>query len=53
MLRDIRKSGPTEGDHIVGEMLRRARGFGLATPLLRIANAHLQTYEAERRKAAS
>jgi 2-dehydropantoate 2-reductase len=53
MLRDIRKGGPTEGDHIVGEMLRRARGFGVATPLLRIANAHLQTYEAERRKAAS
>jgi 2-dehydropantoate 2-reductase len=50
MLRDIRKGGPTEGDHIVGEMLRRARGFGVTTPLLRIANAHLQTYEAERKK---
>jgi len=52
MFRDIQGGGPTEGDHIVGEMLRRARGFGLSTPLLRIANAHLQTYEAERRKAA-
>jgi 2-dehydropantoate 2-reductase len=50
MLRDIRRGGPTEGDHIVGEMLRRARGFGVAAPLLRIANAHLQTYEAERAK---
>jgi ketopantoate reductase len=31
-------------------MLRRARRLGLATPLLRIAHAHLQTYEAERAK---
>lgn len=52
MLRDIQKGGPIEGEHIVGDMLRRAQGFGLETPLLRIANAHLQTYEAERTKAA-
>jgi 2-dehydropantoate 2-reductase len=52
MLRDINKGGAIEGDHIVGDMLRRARSFGLATPLLRIANAHLQAYEAERNKAA-
>jgi len=53
MLRDIKKGGPTEGDHIVGHMLRRARELGVPTPLLRIANAHLQTYEAERMKAAT
>jgi 2-dehydropantoate 2-reductase len=52
MLRDIQKGGRIEGDHIIGDLLRRARGFGLETPLLRIANAHLQTYEAERVKAA-
>lgn len=52
MLRDIKRGGPTEGAHIIGDMLRRAREFGLATPLLRVANAHLQTYEAERAKAA-
>jgi 2-dehydropantoate 2-reductase len=52
MLRDIQKGGPTEGEHVVGDMLRRAREFGLETPLLRIANAHLQTYEAERSKKA-
>ncbi|HEV8388723.1 MAG TPA: ketopantoate reductase family protein [Dongiaceae bacterium] len=51
MLRDIQKGGATEGDHVVGDMLRRAQGFGLATPLLRVANAHLQTYETERAKA--
>jgi 2-dehydropantoate 2-reductase len=50
MFRDIQNGGATEGDHIIGDMLRRARSFGLATPLLRIANAHLQTYEAERAK---
>jgi 2-dehydropantoate 2-reductase len=53
MLRDIQKGGRIEGDHIIGDLLRRARGFGLETPLLRIANAHLQTYEAERTKATS
>ncbi len=52
MLRDIRRGGPTEGAHIIGDLLRRARAYGLATPLLRLANAHLQTYEAERAKAA-
>ena len=52
MMRDIKKSGAIEGDHIIGDMLRRARDFGLATPLLRVANAHLQTYDAERIKAA-
>lgn len=52
LLRDLQKGGATEGDHIVGDMLRRARAFGLATPLLRVANAHLQTYEAERAKSA-
>ncbi len=52
MLRDIRKGGRIEGDHIIGDLLRRAHGFGLSTPLLRVANAHVQTYEAERAKPA-
>ena len=52
MLRDIQKDGRIEGDHIIGDLLRRARDFGLNTPLLRVANAHVQTYEAERTKAA-
>jgi 2-dehydropantoate 2-reductase len=50
MLRDVQKGGSTEGEHIIGDLLRRARAFGLAMPLLRVANAHLQTYEAERAK---
>jgi 2-dehydropantoate 2-reductase len=53
MFRDIRGGGAIEGEQIVGDLLRRARGFGLATPLLRVANVHLQAYEAERKKASS
>lgn len=52
MFRDIRGGGAIEGEQIVGDLLRRARGFGLSTPLLRVANVHLQAYEAERKKAS-
>jgi 2-dehydropantoate 2-reductase len=45
MMRDIEKGGPTEGEHIVGDMLARARKHSIAAPLLRVANCHLQTYE--------
>jgi 2-dehydropantoate 2-reductase len=46
MLRDIERNGKTEGDHIIGDMLRRAREHKLQTPLLRLAYCHLQSYEA-------
>ena len=52
LFRAIARSGTTEGAHIVGEMLRRARDLGVATPLLRVANIHLQTYEIARAKTA-
>jgi 2-dehydropantoate 2-reductase len=52
MFRDIQGGGAIEGGHIVGDLLRRARSLGVTAPLLRVANAHLQAYEAERRKAA-
>lgn len=48
MLRDIERKGPIEGEHIVGDMLRRARKFGISAPLLRVAWAHLQAYSAIR-----
>jgi len=51
MFRDIQGGGRIEGGHIVGDLLRRARSLGVATPLLRIANVHLQAYEAERKKS--
>ncbi len=48
MLRDVQGGGATEADHIQGDMVRRGAALGVATPLLRIAYAHLQAYEAER-----
>jgi len=49
MLRDVERSGPTEADHIVGDMLRRARAAGLDARLLAAAYCHLQVYEGRRR----
>jgi 2-dehydropantoate 2-reductase len=48
MLRDIERGGPTEGDHILGDLLRRARALGVATPLLRVAACHVEAYEVRR-----
>jgi 2-dehydropantoate 2-reductase len=48
MLRDIERGGPTEGDHILGDLLRRARALSVATPLLRTAVCHVEAYEARR-----
>lgn len=50
MLRDLEGGGPTEGEHIVGDMLRRAGAAGVAAPLLRVALAHLQAYEIRRKE---
>ena len=48
MLRDLAAGQATEGAHIVGDMLARARAAGLATPALAAAWVHLQVYEAQR-----
>lgn len=53
MLRDIERGGPTEADHIVGDMLRRARAAGLDARLLAAAYAHLQVYENRRAATGS
>ncbi len=53
MLRDILRGGKTEHDHILGDMLARACALGVATPILRIARAHLQAYEAMQRSLAT
>ncbi|MGH6930531.1 MAG: ketopantoate reductase C-terminal domain-containing protein, partial [Dongiaceae bacterium] len=49
MLRDIERCGPTEGEHILGDLLQRARALGVAAPLLRIAACHVEAYEARRK----
>jgi 2-dehydropantoate 2-reductase len=53
MLRDIEKGGAIEGEHIVGDLVRRGRARGVSTPLLRVALVHLQAYEAKRAKVAT
>lgn len=45
MLRDIQAGRATEGQHILGDMLTRAQGAGIATPLLALAHLHVQAYE--------
>lgn len=45
MLRDIEQNKPTEGEHIIGDMLKRGRLMGLSLPFLEMAHCHLQSYE--------
>ena len=45
MLTDLEAGNPTEADHILGDMIRRAGALGIETPLLNIALSHLQVYE--------
>lgn len=50
MMRDLVAGGATEGDHIIGDLVRRAERHGVDVPLLRIALANLQVHEARRGK---
>jgi 2-dehydropantoate 2-reductase len=44
MLHDLELGAMVEADHVVGDMIARARKAGIATPNLRMAYAHLQVY---------
>ena len=48
MLHDLEKGSMVESDHIVGDMIARAKKAGVATPNLRMAYAHQQAYLARR-----
>jgi len=50
MMKDIERGAPIEGDHVVGNLLQRGGGGPSAFPLLRIAYAHLKSYEARRKR---
>jgi 2-dehydropantoate 2-reductase len=52
MFRDVERQSRTEGDHILGDLLRRG-GDPRSSPVLRIAVAHLETYEARRQREQS
>ncbi len=49
MLRDVQSGGRIEAEHVIGDLLARARALDVSAPLLRVALCHLQTYEAGRR----
>jgi 2-dehydropantoate 2-reductase len=51
MQRDLVAGGATEGEHIIGDLVRRAEKRGIDVPLLRIALTNLQVHEARRKKA--
>jgi 2-dehydropantoate 2-reductase len=51
MLRDLEAGMPSEGDHVLGDFLRRAASAD-ACPVLRVAAAHLRAYEARRERIA-
>lgn len=48
MLRDLQRDGAVEADHVVGDMLARAKTFGTPHTLLSVAYTHLKVYEAAR-----
>ncbi|MDR3418196.1 MAG: 2-dehydropantoate 2-reductase [Nevskia sp.] len=48
MLRDIENRGQVEADHILGDLIERARRAVIPTPLLETAFCHLKAYEARR-----
>lgn len=45
MLRDVERGGRCEGEHIVGNMLRRAVALQVDAPLLLAAATHLRVYD--------
>jgi len=52
MYRDIERGGRTEGEHILGDLLRRGHDASL-TPLLHTAYTHVATYEVRRARLAA
>src|SRR5271168_623866 len=51
MRRDMEQGRATEADHVVGDMLRRARAAGVECELLQAAYCSLQAYEHQRTAA--
>ena len=52
MLRDVERGGPTEADHILGDMAARAKVLGVEIPCLALAYSHLQAYDIRRAASA-
>lgn len=45
MLRDIDRGSTTEGEHVLGDMAKRARALDIETPILDLARCHVAAYE--------
>jgi 2-dehydropantoate 2-reductase len=45
MYRDLQQGRPVEAEQILGDLLERARGYNVSTPLLAAAFAHLLVYQ--------
>jgi 2-dehydropantoate 2-reductase len=52
MLRDIERGAPTEGEHVLGGLLKRAQDLGVETPVLALARSHVGAYEIARARSA-
>jgi len=46
MLRDLQGGGAIEGEHIVGDMVRRGQDLGVPMPLMTLADIQLKAYSA-------
>ena len=53
ILFDIENGRPTEGEHVVGDLVRRADRHGVEVPILRAALCNLQIYEARRQSSTA
>jgi 2-dehydropantoate 2-reductase len=53
MLRDIERGSVTEGEHILGDMVARARALGIAAPILNLARTHVAAYEIGRLRSVA
>ena len=53
MLRDIERGSVTEGEHILGDMVARARALDVAAPILNLARTHVAAYEIGRMRSAA
>ena len=53
MMRDLVKGGCTEGDHVIGDLVRRGVARRIDTPILRAALTNLEAHEAKRAPATA
>jgi 2-dehydropantoate 2-reductase len=53
LLKDVEAGGPTEADHIIGDLISRGGDLVQPRSLLRIAYAHLQAHEFRRLRERS